>query len=117
MKQSYLRGEIINVYLGEPEKKEIKGHEQGYERPCLVLKSFPHLELAIILPCTSKAPKANHFTVVKLDKGVGGLTADSYVLCHQIRTISFERILSRRGKLDTKDFNKVISVLSDTLEL
>lgn|GEM_PF-4156937 len=31
MKQNFSKGEIVNVNLGTP-PKEIKGHEQGFER-------------------------------------------------------------------------------------
>lgn len=116
MRINFQKGEIINVDLGVP-PKEVKGHEQGYDRPCVLIKSFPHLELAIIIPCTSKSPNFNHYTIVKLLKGTGGLSFDSFVLCHQIRTISFDRIIARIGKPDYKDLLKIQSVLIDILEL
>lgn len=116
MKQSYTKGEIINVNLGIP-PKEIKGHEQGMERPCVVIKSFNNLDLVVVVPLTTKEAKYSLFTIVKILKGTAGLTADSYVLCHQIRTISFDRIISKRAKLDNKDILKIHSVLIDTLEL
>ena len=116
MKQHFTKGEIINVNLGTP-PKEIKGHEQGFERPCIVIKSFSSLDLAIVVPLTTKEAKYSLFTIVKILKGTAGLTADSYALCHQIRTISYDRIVSKRAKLDTKDILKIHSVLIDTLEL
>ena len=48
MKQNYTKGEIINVNLGIP-PKEIKGHEQGMERPCVVIKSFNNLDFLPLL--------------------------------------------------------------------
>jgi mRNA interferase MazF len=116
MRQRFQKGEIVNVDLGMP-PVEVKGHEQGLDRPCMVINAFPHLELATVIPCTSREPKFSHYTVVKLPAGSGGLTVDSYALCHQIRTISFDRIKSRRGKLDTKDILKVQAVLLDTLDI
>ncbi|MBU0486557.1 MAG: type II toxin-antitoxin system PemK/MazF family toxin [Bacteroidetes bacterium] len=116
MKQNFQKGEIVNVDLGKP-PKEVKGHEQGMDRPCVVIKSFSHLELAVVTPCTSKEPTYSHYTIVKIAKGSGGLVADSYALCHQIRTVSFDRITSKRGKLDNKDLLKVQTVLLDALEL
>ncbi|MBU0765211.1 MAG: type II toxin-antitoxin system PemK/MazF family toxin [Bacteroidetes bacterium] len=116
MRLNYQKGEIINIDLGTP-PQEIKGHEQGFYRPCVIIKAFPQLELAIVTPCTSKEPKYSHYTIVKLTKGSGGLTADSYVLCHQIRTVSFDRMKVRHGKLVNKDLLKVQAVLLDTLEL
>ncbi len=116
MKQNFTKGDIVNVNLGSP-PKEIKGHEQGFERPCVVIRSFNNLDLAIVVPLTSKEAKYSLFTIVKILKGTAGLTADSYVLCHQIRTISFDRIVSKRARLDNKDILKIHSVLIDTLEL
>lgn len=116
MKQTFTKGEIINVNLGTP-PKEIKGHEQGFERPCVIIKSFNNLDLAVIIPLTTKEAKYSLFTIVKIQKGTAGLTADSYALCHQIRTISFDRITSKRARLDNKDILKINSVLIDTLEL
>jgi mRNA interferase MazF len=110
------KGEIIDVNLGQP-PREIKGHEQGFVRPCVVVKAFSNLGLAIVIPITSKQPKYSIFTIVKLPKGSGGLTSDSYVLCHQIRTISLDRIIKKRAKLDAKDILKIQSVLIDTLEI
>ena len=116
MKQNYSKGEILNINLGTP-PKEVKGHEQGLERPCVVIKSFNNLELVIIVPLTTKEPKYSLFTIVKILKGTGGLSTDSYALCHQIRTISFDRIISKRAKLESKDILKIHSVLIYTLEL
>lgn len=116
MKQNFTKGEIVNVNLGSP-PTEIKGHEQGFVRPCIIIKSFNNLDLAIVVPLTTKSPKYSIYTIVKLLKGSGGLTEDSYALCHQIRTVSFDRIIGKRGKLDSKDISKIQSVLVDTLEL
>jgi len=116
MKQNFTKGEIINVNLGTP-PKEIKGHEQGFERPCIIIKSFNNLDLAIVVPLTTKKAKYSLFTIVKILKGTAGLTADSFALCHQIRTISFDRIISKRARLDNKDILKINAVLIDTLEL
>jgi mRNA interferase MazF len=110
------KGEIIDVNLGQP-PKEVKGHEQGFKRPCIVIKAFHNLGLAIVIPVTSNQPKYSIYTIVKLLKGSGGLTSDSYALCHQIRTVSFDRIIKKRGKLDSKDILKIHSVLIDTLEI
>jgi mRNA interferase MazF len=116
MVQTYQKGDVIDVNLGRP-PKEIKGHEQGMKRPCIIIKSFDNLGLAIIVPCTTKDPKYSIYTIVKIIKGTGGLTTDSFALCHQIRTISFDRILSKRGTLPQNTILKISSVLTDTLDL
>lgn len=117
MKQNYQKGEIINVDFGKP-PVEVKGHEQGFNRPCVIIKSFNNMRLAIVVPVTSKTPKISYYTIVKLLKGTGNLTYDSYALCHQIRTISVDdRVINKIGKLDSKELMKINTVLLDTLEL
>jgi len=110
------KGEIIDVDLGQP-PKEIKGHEQGFIRPCVVIKAFINLGLVIVVPLTSQQPKYSIYTIVKLLKGSGGLTKDSYVLCHQIRTISIDRVIQKREKLNQIDILKINAVLYDTLDI
>lgn len=116
MKITFSKGDIVDVNLGNP-PREVKGREQGKDRPCVVVKSFNNLGLLIIVPLTRSESKYSLFTIVKILKGSGGLTEDSYALCHQIRTVSIDRVLGNRGKLDMKDILKIHSVLIDTLEL
>ncbi|MEZ5007768.1 MAG: type II toxin-antitoxin system PemK/MazF family toxin [Chitinophagales bacterium] len=114
MISKFKRGEIINVDLGQP-PKEVKGHEQGMERPCIIIKPFNNLKLLLVVPCTSKKPKYPLFTIVSLSKETSDLSVDSYALCHQLRTISFDRVSSVRGRLSSKDFGKIHAVLIDIL--
>lgn len=39
MRQSYQKGEVVDVDLGKPQK-EVKGHEQAFYRPCVIITSF-----------------------------------------------------------------------------
>lgn len=112
----YKPGDIILADLGLP-PDQVVGHEQGHTRPCVVVTPFPALKLAVVLPITSQTPIYAHYTVVYLRSGVGGLSKDSYVLCHQIRTISFERIINKIGILSEFDLLKIKSVLMDTLDI
>jgi mRNA interferase MazF len=114
--KNYPKGQIVDVDLGLP-PGEVKGHEQGNLRPCVVVKSLGNLGLVIIVPCTSKEPKVPLYTVVRLNQGSAGLTTDSFALCHQIRTVSISRIVKERGRLDAKEILKIHSVIADTLEL
>ncbi|MCH8904565.1 MAG: type II toxin-antitoxin system PemK/MazF family toxin [Bacteroidetes bacterium] len=116
MKRNYLKGDVILVELGKP-PKGIKGHEQAYKRPCVVLKAFPQLQLAIIIPFTSASPKYSYYSIVRVLKGANGLTEDSFALCHQIRAVSFDRIISKTGTLDVKDILKIQAVLIDLLDI
>jgi mRNA interferase MazF len=114
MNQSYRAGDVVESDLGNV-PGEVRGHEQGFVRPCIIIRSFNNLGLATIVPCTTKSPGVPLFTIVALTKGTGDLTRDSYALCHQIRTISVDRILRSWGRLGERDFAKVQTVLLDTL--
>ena len=113
MKAKYQRGEVVSVDLGMP--PSIKGHEQAKERPCMVVRSFDALQLAIIIPFTSKKHSDYFFNIVEIQKGIGGPTADSYLMCHHIRSISYDRIRKKFGQLSPREIQKVLAVLSDTL--
>lgn len=79
MKQDFTKGDLIDVNLGTP-PNEIKGHEQGLIRPCVVIKSFNHLQLAIVVPLTSKEPKYSLPTIVKINSGTAGLIVLFYAI-------------------------------------
>lgn len=100
--------------LGEIES--VVGHEQAFHRPCIVVQSFNSLQLALVIPITSST-KLTHYSIIKIAKGEGGLTTESYALCHQMRTISLQRITSTRGTLPDRTFNKIRGVLRDIMEL
>jgi mRNA interferase MazF len=113
---SHSKGEIAQIYLGKP-NQENKGHEQSLIRPCLVIKGFDFLEMAIVIPFSRKHPKHSLYTIVEVRKGDGGLTEDSYALCHQVRSISYKRIKSTKGYLTNKSLLKAQAVLVDILDL
>ena len=110
----YQQGQVIDVDLGTP-PTEVQGHEQGKRRPCVVISAFNSLKLVIIVPCTSR--KFSHYTVVRLNHGSGGLTNESYVLCHQVRTVSFQRIKKSIGQLNALDLERIKTVLADTIDV
>lgn len=112
-KVTYQAGQILLADLGAP-PKEIVGHEQGYPRPVLVVKAYRNL--LVVLPITSSTPQPFYSHTVMLKKGQGGLTNDSFVLCHQIRSISVDRIIKPYGSLDTLDLEKIRTVLIDMFE-
>ena len=112
----YFRSQIVLVDLGTVPNQVI-GHEQANMRPCLIVQTLDFVQLAVVIPFTSKTPPSNIYSIVAFQKGKGGLLSDSFALCHQIRTISYERITKSYGVLKEREFNKVLTVLSDFLEL
>jgi mRNA interferase MazF len=93
------RGDIWHARL-DP----IVGHEQGGERPCLVVSddrfNQSRAQLVIVLPIT-RTPRgiASH---VRVDPPEGGLKATSFIKCEDIRSISKQRLESRWGKVSTR---------------
>ncbi|HRE98497.1 MAG TPA: type II toxin-antitoxin system PemK/MazF family toxin [Flavobacteriales bacterium] len=113
----YKRGDILQVDFGTP-PNEVKGHEQGMVRRATVWKSQERLGLLIVLPVTSKKPHYALYNIIEIQpSNTNGLTETSYVLCHQIRTISLKRIKGKRGSIDQENINKIIPVLKYTLEI
>ncbi len=99
MKNNYQCGDVVYVDLGTV-LNEVLGHEQAGNRPCIIIKPLDELKLAIIVPCTSKAHKLRgHYSVVEIEQDAGNLGETSYALCHQIRTISTDRIRNTIGHL------------------
>ena len=86
MKQYFLKDEIVNVNLGSP-PKETKGHEQSFERPCVIIKSFDNLELAVIVPLTTKQAKYSLSRLLNLSKGLPDLLMA--VLLYAIKSEQF----------------------------
>ena len=116
MQHIYLKGDVVVVDLGLP-PNAIVGHEQARTRPCIVIKYFKSLKLLTVIPCTSQKPKYSLYSIVELNNGSGGLTSDSYALCHQIRSVSIDRIVDKKGTLSIQDQLRINSVLIDVLEL
>ncbi len=90
------RGEIWMADL-EP----TAGHEQGGNRPCLVLSDnlFNHgpAELVVVLPVTSRQ-RGIPLRVPVLPPE-GGLKVPSYVMPEMIRSISTQRLSRRMGQV------------------
>jgi mRNA interferase MazF len=88
----------------------IAGHEQAGQRPCLVV-SVDQLgrgpsELAIVVPIT----RTNRTALdVRVEPPAGGLTDVSFLMPYQLRTVSRERLLRRRGVVSDELLREVIA--------
>lgn len=106
---------IILVNLGTV--RNSKGHEQALTRPCVVIKPLNALKLATIVPLSTNKPSTYAGSPVKISKGTANLNKDSFVLIHQIRTISTERIIHEIGQLPESKFEEVKQTLKHFLDL
>lgn len=92
----------------------IRGSEQGGTRPVLVV-SGEAINLALpivgICPLTSLKPgRRIYSTEVLIPAGEGGLSLDSLVMTHQIRTLAKERLANRLGSLESDALKEAVKV-------
>ena len=73
-----------------------QGHEQAGRRPVLIFSNdsiSAAIGLVAVLPLTTwRKERRVYPTEVLLKADIAGLAADSLVLCHQLRTVSAERL-------------------------
>jgi mRNA interferase MazF len=101
-------GEVWNVDFGVP-----KGHEHGAERPAVVVSSDwfnkTEAELHVVVPLSSKIRAiGTHF---RIDPPEGGLDVPSDAMCEHIRSVSADRLASKRGALDAKTMDELVKRL------
>ncbi len=110
-------GSIYLMDLGEytGDNPAVKGREIGKKRPCIVVQVFENLGLVMVVPTTSCKPNNNYLlqlpTVLFLPTGTADLHNDSFVLCHQLRTLSIERVGNKIGELDLITKESVLAIL------
>lgn len=108
------RGEIWFADLNP-----IRGHEQGGQRPCLVISAnlFNQtlLGLVVVLPLTSK--RKNFPSHVEITPKESGLKLLSFVKCEDVRSISKERLSRRIGKISPSVLLEIEDKLKIILEL
>lgn len=99
------RGEVHLVSLDPTRGSEIKK-----TRPCLVVSPDElnrHLRTVIIAPMTSAGQPYPFRVSCTFEREQG------YVVLDQLRTVDRERLVRRLGKLPTRTFEKVLSVLQE----
>ena len=94
----------------------IIGSEQKGIRPVLVISDDDYsilMPLLTILPITSLRPGRkvypNEVLIEKYGSMKTGLTKDSLVLAHQIRTISKNRLLDHIGSIEDIEIQEIIN--------
>jgi len=110
------RGDVYQVVLNPTE-----GSEQSGTRPAIIVSrdainaTSPVL---IIVPITSRINKKQLYpSHVEMNMGEAGLTADSVVLCEQVRAISRTRLQKQLGHLSIQRISQVNAALKIALDL
>ncbi len=72
----------------------LRGHEQGGERRALVVsyEPFHGSGLLTICPVTAARSVPRYPNEVPVPRGEAGQTEDGLILCHQVRTVSLQRL-------------------------
>jgi len=94
----------------------VKGREQGGHRPAVVISSPDHLsvitDLVIVLPATTvDRGWPNHVLLV----GPTGISAPTYAMTEQPRTLSRSRITGVAGEIDGQTLAELTMWLRDWL--
>jgi mRNA interferase MazF len=88
------------------------GSEQKGKRPVLVVSDEDFnqfMPVVTILPITSlKKGRRIYPNEVLITKGLAGITADSLILAHQIRTISKDRLTQFLGSVRDPELQRAI---------
>ncbi|HET6965081.1 MAG TPA: type II toxin-antitoxin system PemK/MazF family toxin [Acidimicrobiales bacterium] len=108
------RGEIYDVDLGHP-----IGHEPAFVRPAMVVSSDvlnnSAADLVVVVPIgTTSYGLRSH---VELEPGDSGLDHLSYARCDQIRVVSTDRIVTRRGIAAVEEIRAIDQALRFILDL
>jgi mRNA interferase MazF len=107
-------GEVWNVDFGTP-----IGHEQGKERPAVIVSSDwfneTRAELHVVVPLSTKLRQLG--THLLVDPPEGGLDEQSDVMCAHIRAVSRARLLARRGQFEEATMVEVLKRLKVLLLL
>lgn len=111
--------EIGDIYWVEYEMppSEVVGHEQGKRRPGIVVQIESWADLAIVVPLTTQPPSKLTRSTAFIPQGVGNLPRDSYALCYQIRSVSYQRLQKKIGKIDGITLEELKEALMDFLDL
>jgi mRNA interferase MazF len=97
----------------------VRGHEQAGRRPVLVVSvdafNQSRAELVVVVPLPSTLRPIPFHVVVQPPEG--GLTNPSALLCEAVRSISKDRLLTRRGALSATTMAQVEDRLRILLRL
>ena len=105
-----LRGEIWRSDIETVE--QVVGHEQGGPRPVLVLSDDrfnANTQLVIVALVTSQPPNRPYPSVLPIASSP--MPKPSWVLAHQIRTLSVERLKDRMGRISDAELAQVTEAL------
>lgn len=110
------RGDVYQAELSPTE-----GSEQAGRRPVIIV-SRDAINMAspvvVIVPLTSRVNKRVIYpSQVEMRAGEGGLTADSIVLCEQVRAVSRTRLKKQLGHVSNQRIVQINAAIKIALDL
>ena len=103
------RGDIFICDFGDP-----IGHEQGYQRPALIVSADQTVEYGLPIVAPISRTKLDYPTHVELD---GVLPVTCYVQCEQLRVVSAQRLVKEVGRVDGVDLTRIETIVRRLLAL
>ncbi len=107
------RGEIWYANLNP-----VQGSEQAGVRPVLIFQNDrinKATSTTLVIPFTTNLRRAVLPSCVQVAKGEGGLTAESILLCHQLRVLDEIRLNYKLGKVSESTMAEVETCVLFTL--
>ncbi len=107
------RGEIWYADLSPTQ-----GSEQAGRLPVLVVQNDAvnrFTTTVVVVPLTTNLRRAALPSCVQVAAGEGGLSADSVLLCHQLRALDASRLRDKLGEVSTETLTAVESCILFTL--
>ena len=96
------------------------GRESMKTRPCLVVQSDllnKYSQVTIVAPITGAENAKAGPTYVHVQKGEAGLSKDSLVVCHQLRTVDESRLGKVYGQVRPETMLKIKEALRIVLDM
>lgn len=106
------RGEVWDLDLGDP-----IGHEAAFLRPALVVSANRFNVHRLVAVCPIGRTRKLYPTRVPILVGRSGLDVDSFVQVEQVRTVSTDRLVQRRGSASRTELGDVARILRLLLDL
>lgn len=112
------RGEVFIARLAPR-----SGSEQRGKRPVIVVShdgfnETPRWRSVIVVPVSTSRTQAERGpTAIRMEKGDGGLARTSVAICHQVTTLSREKLEKRTGTLSAPSMDRIEEGLRAALDL
>jgi mRNA interferase MazF len=117
---SPFKQEIWQVNLGDlPNtngKNETIGREIAKTRPCVIISVIGFSKICWVVPLTSKNNQLPFNVEIPRQKTILTEKNPSFALCHQLRSISFDRLVKKVCLLPEQNFNEIIHTIETILK-